>query len=285
MASVELAPFGAEPLGRASLVCLAWVRRPAAPDHARLPLLRPERIELDRLEAERNRMRRVAFECPGAGLGIEVGEQAGRGVLGARPERDPICHRGRPGQDVGDLFAVEQGQRIDKNEAAYPLTHQFGGPARHHAAIAGADQHDILQVLVEQQLRHLVGLRFGCDTRTHLALALAATVEARGVDLMPRGAQPVRYRLPDPAALIGAVHQYVCRHGQFPPVTSMVTPVTKSASLDARKQITLAWSTASATRRSGVRSISACWSSGLDWSQRGRMRSVKVRLGAIALMV
>jgi hypothetical protein len=27
---------------------------------------------------------------------------------------------------------------------------------------------------------------------------------------------------------------------QFPPVTSIVTPVTKSASLDARKQITLA---------------------------------------------
>src|SRR5437868_784100 len=43
---------------------------------------------------------------------------------------------------------------------------------------------------------------------------------------MPRGTQPVCYRLPDPTALIGAVHQYVCRHGQFPPVTLMVTPVT-----------------------------------------------------------
>ena len=73
--------------------------------------------------------------------------------------------------------------------------------------------------------------------------------------------------------------------GQFPPVTSIVTPVTKSASLDARKQITLAWSGASATRRNGVRSISACWSSGLDWFQRGRMRSVRVRLGAMALML
>src|SRR5258708_39409157 len=72
---------------------------------------------------------------------------------------------------------------------------------------------------------------------------------------------------------------------QFPPVTSIVTPVTKSASLDARKQITLAWSAASATRRKGVRSISACWSSGLDWFQRGRMRSVRVRLGAIALVL
>ena len=65
----------------------------------------------------------------------------------------------------------------------------------------------------------------------------------------------------------------------------MVTPVTKSASLDARKQITFAWSAASAMRRSGVRPISACWSSGLDWSQRGRMRSVSVRLGATAFML
>jgi hypothetical protein len=41
----------------------------------------------------------------------------------------------------------------------------------------------------------------------------------------------------------------------------MVTPVTKSASLDARKQITLAWSAAPATRRSGVRPISVMFDS------------------------
>src|SRR5215218_8028569 len=81
VAGVKLGPCGAEPLGGTALVCLARIRSPAAPDHARVPLLRPERIELDRLEAERNRMRRVAFERPGAGLGVEIGEQAGCGVL------------------------------------------------------------------------------------------------------------------------------------------------------------------------------------------------------------
>jgi hypothetical protein len=55
-------------------------------------------------------------------------------------------------------------------------------------------------------------------------------------------------------------------------VTSIVTPVTKSASDEARKQITRAWSIGSAMRRSGVRSISMAWSSGLVWFQRGRMR-------------
>src|SRR5689334_8499876 len=48
--AVELGPFGAEPLGGASLMSLARVRSPATPDHARPPLLRSERIELDRLE-------------------------------------------------------------------------------------------------------------------------------------------------------------------------------------------------------------------------------------------
>ena len=63
----------------------------------------------------------------------------------------------------------------------------------------------------------------------------------------------------------------------------MVTPVTKSASREARKQITRAWSRASATRRNGVRAISRACSSGVRCSQRGRIRSVSVRLGAIAL--
>src|SRR3989441_5565728 len=74
------------------------------------------------------------------------------------------------------------------------------------------------------------------------------------------------------------------RGGRYwPPVTSMVTPVTKSASLEARKQITRAWSTGSAMRRSGTRSTSAFCSIGDMPSQRGRSRGLRVRLGAIAL--
>ena len=49
--------------------------------------------------------------------------------------------------------------------------------------------------------------------------------------------------------------------------------------------MTLAWSTASATRRNGVRAISAACAFCVRFSQCGRMRSVKVRLGAIALSV
>src|SRR5436190_1431867 len=71
--------------------------------------------------------------------------------------------------------------------------------------------------------------------------------------------------------------------GQTPPVTSIVRPVTKSASAEARKQITRAWSAGSATRRSGVRSISSACEACERLSQCGRMRSVRVTLGATAL--
>src|SRR6185312_15956893 len=91
------------------------------------------------------------------------------------------------------------------------------------------------------------------------------------------------FRAVTPALLQGSgeYHPYP----DCPPVTSIVRPVTKSASDDARKQITLAWSDACATRRSGVFSICACCAWGERWFQCGVMRSVNVRLGAMALML
>src|SRR5579883_851184 len=86
----------------------------------------------------------------------------------------------------------------------------------------------------------------------------------------------------DEQVLLGDRH-VVLLGNQTPPVTSIVSPVTKSASAEARKQITRAWSSGSATRRSGVRSISSAWAACERFSQCGRIRSVSVTLGAIAL--
>src|SRR5262249_38258731 len=113
-------------------------------------------------------------------------------------------------------FAVVERQRIDEYQLSDPLAHQLGDPAHHHPARAGAHQDDLLQILVEDELRDLVGLGFGGDAGTYRALALAAAVEARGMNLMSRRAQPVRDALPDPAALIRAVHQYECCHLSIP---------------------------------------------------------------------
>src|SRR5438270_9354918 len=45
--------------------------------------------------------------------------------------------------------------------------------------------------------------------------ALGAAVEARRIDRMPGGPQPVRHRLPNPAALVRAVDQNKIRHLSF----------------------------------------------------------------------
>ena len=113
-----------------------------------------------------------------------------------------------------DRTRLELGCQILRERDA--ITHQLGDPAHHHPARAGADQDDILQILVEDELRDLVGLGFGGDAGTHRALALAAAVQGRGIDLMPRRAHPVRHALPDPAALKRAVHQYECCHRSIP---------------------------------------------------------------------
>ncbi len=76
----------------------------------------------------------------------------------------------------------------------------------------------------------------------------------------------------DPRIRVAAVDRYLrqstwardpvlTRTGFDAPVTSIVTPVTKSASVDARKQMTRAWSSGSATRPRGVREFSRARSS------------------------
>jgi hypothetical protein len=54
---------------------------------------------------------------------------------------------------------------------------QFRGAAQHHAAAAGARQHDVAQILVEHQIGDLGGLRLGGDPRPQLMAALGATVQ------------------------------------------------------------------------------------------------------------
>ena len=70
----------------------------------------------------------------------------------------------------------------------------------------------MVQVLVEQNLGDLGGVRLGGDAGADLMLALGAAVLGRGIDRVPGGAQSARHTLPDPTALIGAVDQNEVRH-------------------------------------------------------------------------
>ena len=82
----------------------------------------------------------------------------------ARAERSRALH------DVTRAFAVEQGQRIHQHEARDPVPHPLRRTADHHAARTGADQHDIVQVFVEQQVGDFINVGRNVDAR-HAAYA------------------------------------------------------------------------------------------------------------------
>src|SRR5437660_11270994 len=111
MAGVELVPAGAEPVGGAALMRLARVLGTAAPDDVGLPFLRPEIVELDPLLVDPARVLGIAVERPSAGCRFEIGEQPVGGILAGRlaGQAAGIRGRGRAGDDVADLLAVEQG--------------------------------------------------------------------------------------------------------------------------------------------------------------------------------
>src|SRR5712671_7200578 len=100
MAGVELVPLGIELFRGAALMRFARIGGAAAPDHGCRPLLVPEIVELDRVLVDPDRMQGVAVERPGAGLGGEVGEEAGFGVLAGRAGGKPARDGGRPPADV-----------------------------------------------------------------------------------------------------------------------------------------------------------------------------------------
>ena len=192
---------------------LGRVGAAAAADDRRRPALAPEALELDRFFHRGDRVRRITGERPGAQCRVESGEHAALGILARRPDRE--CRRdarGRAIDDLADAFPVEERQRVDKDEASNSLARQFRRPAQHHAAGAGAGEHDIAQILVEHQLGDLGGVRRGGNAGSQRVAALAAAVERRGMDEVTGGSEARRCRLPNPAALIGPVDQHKVRH-------------------------------------------------------------------------
>src|SRR5207244_10142596 len=114
---------GVEPLGGAALMRFARVLRLLAPDDARLPWLRPERLQLDRVLVDADRVPRIARNRPRADLRAEIGEGVFRHRAAGQAAGDR--YRGRAGNDVADLLAVEQRQRVDQDDATDAVAHQF----------------------------------------------------------------------------------------------------------------------------------------------------------------
>ncbi len=88
---------------------------------------------------------------------------------------------------IGDGLAVEQRQRVGQHDAADTLPRGFGHAGSDHAAAAGADQDDVVQVLEEQHLGHLGRLAFGVDPRPELMPAFGAAIQRRREHRVPGG--------------------------------------------------------------------------------------------------
>ena len=157
----------------------------AAPDHRGVPRLAPEARELHRRREGRDRMRRAALDRPFARRRLEIGEQAGLEIVLRGAGGQLGVDRGRALDDLGHGLAVEQRQRVGEHHAGHPLACELGGARHHHAAGAGADQHHVAQILVEEQRSDLVGMALGGDPGAHLVLALGAAVQGRREHEMP----------------------------------------------------------------------------------------------------
>jgi hypothetical protein len=64
-----------------------------------------------------------------------------------------------------------------QSEPRDPLARQFRRSAQHHAAAAGAGEHDIVQIFVEHQVGDLSGLRGDGDARAQHMTSLATAIE------------------------------------------------------------------------------------------------------------
>jgi hypothetical protein len=92
------------------------------------------------------------------------------------------------------------------------VPHLLRRATHHHAARAGANQHDIVQIFIEEQVGDFRDVGRCVDAGAQLMPTLGTAIHGRAIHGMARGTQACRDTLPDPAALIRPVHQNEGRH-------------------------------------------------------------------------
>jgi hypothetical protein len=80
------------------------------------------------------------------------------------------------------------------------------------SADCSADEDDVVEILVDHELRDLRGVRGVRDARPQRVAPLGTAVQRRRVHDVPGRAQSLGHRLPDPATLIRPVDQHEGRH-------------------------------------------------------------------------
>jgi len=90
-----------------------------------------------------------------------------------------------------------------------PFGHVIGGASNHHAARAVADEDDVAQVLVFDDVGDVADMYFKSDFRPRQVRALAEPGQRRSEHLVPLRTQQRRELFPAPAAEPSRMDQYI----------------------------------------------------------------------------
>src|SRR5690606_17721581 len=109
-------PTGVARLGATALMGLAGVAGLPAEADGRIPRLRPEALESDRLMENRCRVQRAPRGGKGLKLWIQSRKRRHVGIVAVRPDREFGFDGRGPRDDIADLLAVAKCQRIDEHQ-------------------------------------------------------------------------------------------------------------------------------------------------------------------------
>jgi hypothetical protein len=217
VARIDLDVPGSKQLGGSPLESLRRITSQTPHDEG-APVESPKMFEAHCTVARGPWERRAASQCPFSSLQILKVDFSEKG--GSRRNRNtwgfPVLSW-LPDR-LANSFSVEKGESVNEDQATNAFPRQLCDSADHHAAGAGCNQHDIVEVLKEEELGDLFALRFNRDAGTNLIMTLGTTIKGWRVDRVAFASQQLSRLFPHPASLASTVDQYVRR--QF--ITSLL---------------------------------------------------------------
>jgi hypothetical protein len=133
---------------------------------------------------------------------------------GGAPRRDDF--RGVP---LAPAFARQRHHRVDVHQLRHAHAargQRVGRAGDHHAAVAVADEHDVVQLLGRDQAEHVVDVVLQRDVGPPQVRAIAVPGQRHRMHLVTGGAQGAEDAAPDPGSAPGAVHEDERAHAKSP---------------------------------------------------------------------
>jgi hypothetical protein len=122
------------------------------------------------------------------------------------------------GPAVIEVLAILRHPGVEIDQVRQPLRNAVSHPGDDHPPVAPADEHDILQVFVLEDVDDVDDVGVKIDVGVAKVDPLAETREGRRENIVPGSAQERRELFPALPAAAGALNQYECCHRTPPAV-------------------------------------------------------------------